>query len=128
RRRAEGSGRRRGRASGFGARNGRGVLRQPRCVRRRRRRFRGGRSADRRPRRGPVPGMSKGTRHVVISDERHQLPYSKGLMASSIMATGLAPARAFHVAEVIEQRLDEGGRASISQSDLTELALTVLRE
>ena len=72
--------------------------------------------------------MSKGRRHVVISDERHQLPYSKGLMASSIMATGLAPARAFHVAEVIEQRLDEGGRASISQSDLTELALTVLRE
>jgi len=72
--------------------------------------------------------MSRRTRHVVISDERHQLPYSKGLMASSIMATGLAPARAFHVAEVIEQRLDEGGRASISQSDLTELALTVLRE
>ncbi|TMK83504.1 MAG: hypothetical protein E6G57_15845 [Actinobacteria bacterium] len=72
--------------------------------------------------------MSRRTRHVVISDERHQLPYSKGLMASSIMATGLAPARAFHVAEVIEQRLDEGGRASISQSDLTDLALTVLRE
>jgi 2-phosphoglycerate kinase len=65
---------------------------------------------------------------VVISDERHQLPYSKGLMASSIMATGLAPARAFHVAEVIEQRLDEGGRASISQSELTDLALTVLRD
>ena len=37
-------------------------------------------------------------------------------------------ARAFHVAEVIEERLDEGGRASISQSELTELALTVLRE
>jgi 2-phosphoglycerate kinase len=72
--------------------------------------------------------MSKGTRHVVISDERHQLPYSKGLMASSIMATGLAPTRAFHVAEVIEQRLDERGRASISQSDLTDLALAVLRE
>jgi len=72
--------------------------------------------------------MTKGPRHVVISDERHELPYSKGLMASSIMATGLAPARAFHVAEVIEERLDEGGRASISQSELTELALTVLRE
>src|SRR6266513_4126007 len=72
--------------------------------------------------------MSQRGRHVVITDERHQLPYSKGLMASSIMATGLTPARAFHVAEVIEERLDEGGRASISQSELTELALTVLRK
>jgi 2-phosphoglycerate kinase len=66
-------------------------------------------------------------RHVVITDEKHQLPYSKGLMASSIMATGLAPARAFHVAEVIEDRLDDG-RTSITQSELTDLALTVLRE
>jgi 2-phosphoglycerate kinase len=72
--------------------------------------------------------MTKGLRHVVISDEQHQLPYSKGLMASSIMATGLAPARAFHVAEVIEERLDDSGRASISQSELTDLALAVLRE
>ncbi len=66
--------------------------------------------------------------HVVIADEQHQLPYSKGLMASSIMATGLAPARAFHVAEVIEERLDEAGRTSITQSELTDLALAVLRE
>jgi len=66
-------------------------------------------------------------RHVVISDERHELPYSKGLMASSIMATGLAPARAFHVAEVIEDRLDETGRESISQAELNELAGEVLR-
>jgi 2-phosphoglycerate kinase len=78
--------------------------------------------------------LTKGARHTVItdqsaiSDEVHQLPYSKGLMASAIMATGLAPARAFHVAEVIEERLDEAGPASISQSDLTELALTVLRD
>ncbi len=72
--------------------------------------------------------MSKGTRHVVISDEVHQLPYSKGLMASAIMATGLAPVRAFHVAEVIEERLDVADQALISQSELTELALAVLRD
>jgi 2-phosphoglycerate kinase len=40
-------------------------------------------------------------RHIVISDEEHQLPYSKGLTAASIMATGLAPARAFHAAEPV---------------------------
>jgi 2-phosphoglycerate kinase len=67
-------------------------------------------------------------RHIVISDERHELPYSKGLMASSIMATGLAPARAFHVAEVIEDRLDVTGRESISQAELNELAGEVLRD
>jgi 2-phosphoglycerate kinase len=72
--------------------------------------------------------VTRGARHVVISDEQHQLPYSKGLMASSIMATGLAPARAFHVAEVIEERLDDAGQTSISQSELTDLALAVLRD
>jgi len=40
-------------------------------------------------------------------------------MASAIMATGLAPARAFHVAEVIEQRLTESDRTSIGRADLT---------
>jgi 2-phosphoglycerate kinase len=49
-------------------------------------------------------------------------------MASSIMATGLAPARAFHVAEVIEGRLDERGQVSISQGALNDLAGDVLRE
>ena len=73
--------------------------------------------------------MRKGARHhVVVTDQQHELPYSKGLMASSIMATGLAPARAFAVAEVIEERLEEQGRTSISQSELTDLALTVLRD
>ena len=55
--------------------------------------------------------MTQNPRHIVISDEEHALPYSKGLMASSIMATGLPPARAFHVAERIEERLHERGMA-----------------
>ncbi len=65
--------------------------------------------------------------HVVISDEEYQLPYSKGLMASAIMATGLAPARAFHVAEVIEERLAATGLPQVSRTDLDDLALEVLR-
>ena len=50
------------------------------------------------------------SRHMVVGDREYEFPYSKGLMASAIMATGLAPGRAFHVAEVIEERLDEPGR------------------
>ncbi len=66
-------------------------------------------------------------RHVVVTDNTYELPYSKGLMASAIMATGLAPARAFGVAEVIEERLDESGTPSISREQLNALALDVLR-
>ena len=36
----------------------------------------------------------------------HGLPYSKGLMAQAISATGLSPGRAFELARVIEERLD----------------------
>jgi len=64
--------------------------------------------------------------HIVISDQEHALPYSKGLTASAIMATGLAPARAFHVAEVIEDRLREASRHSISRAELDAVILEVL--
>src|SRR3982751_1723886 len=58
--------------------------------------------------------MTQNPRHIVISDEKHALPYSKGLMASSIMATGLPPARAFHVAVPIEERLRDPGARVIT--------------
>jgi len=66
-------------------------------------------------------------RHVVVVDHEYELPYSKGLMASTIMATGLAPARAFHVAEVIEQRLADAPSPSICKDELNTLAQQVLR-
>jgi 2-phosphoglycerate kinase len=72
--------------------------------------------------------MTQNPRYIVISDEEHALPYSKGLMASSIMATGLPPARAFHVAERIEQRLRELGVPEITRAELSELARKVLVE
>ncbi|MDQ1373127.1 MAG: 2-phosphoglycerate kinase [Actinomycetota bacterium] len=72
--------------------------------------------------------MQTTQRHVVISDQEYELPYSKGLMASRIMATGLAPARAFHAAEVIEERLHALDKLSVTGTELTELTLEVLRE
>ncbi len=65
--------------------------------------------------------------HVVVSDDQYELPYSKGLMAAAIMATGLAPARAFAVAEAIEDRLEEMGEPSIRRNELNELAQKVIR-
>jgi 2-phosphoglycerate kinase len=70
--------------------------------------------------------MTQNPRHIVISDEEHALPYSKGLMASSIMATGLPPARAFQVAEQIEERLHQRGAPAITRAELSELASEVL--
>ncbi len=68
------------------------------------------------------------SRHVIVTDQEHGLPYSKGLMASSIMATGLSPAHAFRVAEVIEARLRDNFTDAISQAELAVIAMAVLRE
>lgn len=63
-----------------------------------------------------------------IEDKEYGLPYSKGLMAQSIMATGLPPERAYHVASEIEQHLLDSGESSISLLRLREIAQQVLGE
>jgi 2-phosphoglycerate kinase len=61
---------------------------------------------------------------VVRSD--YGLPYSKGLMAQSIMATGLAPERAFELAAEIEHRLTGAGADVVEVEHLREVAEEVL--
>lgn len=68
------------------------------------------------------------TRHVVINDKDYELPYSKGLMASRITATGLTPARAFHVAEVVESRLHDSRRSAVTLQELNAVVLEVLAQ
>lgn len=63
--------------------------------------------------------------HIIVSD-RAGLPYSKGLMASSIMATGIAPYRAYQVAERIEESLLDAKRFEITRDELRELATETL--
>ncbi|MDP8959608.1 MAG: hypothetical protein M3N51_10545 [Actinomycetota bacterium] len=68
-----------------------------------------------------------GPRYVMVEDRQGMgLPYSKGLMATSIMATGLPPEQAFALAEAIEQELLDWGRESVSADELAELAGRVL--
>ncbi|MDP9296621.1 MAG: 2-phosphoglycerate kinase [Actinomycetota bacterium] len=66
--------------------------------------------------------------HVVISDREPGLPYSKGLMASQVMVSGLSPFRAYQVAERIEERLFERGAPSVTTDELHTLAAEVLDE
>ena len=74
--------------------------------------------------------MSERTRtaQIVITDREPGLPFSKGLLASQVMVTGLSPYRAYQVAEEVELRLLERRHASITSAELSDLALDVIRE
>lgn len=70
----------------------------------------------------------KRRKHIFISEAEHGLPYSKGLTASSLTVIGLTPARAYTVANKIEELLVQQGVPAVSSERLTELTLQVLRE
>ena len=65
---------------------------------------------------------------IIISDEAHGLPFSKGLMAQSFMATGLPPSRAYAVASAVDTAVRARGSSRISSHDLREVATRTLRE
>jgi 2-phosphoglycerate kinase len=75
-----------------------------------------------------VPGRGRGPDELVVVRSDYALPYSKGLMAQSIMATGLSPERSFALARMIEQRLGERPDAEVSVADLRSLTENVLLE
>jgi 2-phosphoglycerate kinase len=66
--------------------------------------------------------------HVLIAGRDSGLPYSKGLMASQVMVTGLSPSRAYEVAEAIEDRLVRRGSDQVSTEELDTLAFDVIAE
>jgi len=57
-----------------------------------------------------------------IGERDAALPFSKGLMAQSLMATGLPPERAYDMAAAVERWLYEKGGQSISMEELRPLA------
>lgn len=68
------------------------------------------------------------TQQILISDKEQGLPYSKGLMASQVMVTGLSPVRAYQVAEAIEDRLRAGREPAVTSAELEEVAVSVLED
>ena len=74
------------------------------------------------------PSDEQRPRHVTVRDGKAGLPYSKGLMATSVMAAGLSPSRAYRVAEIVEDRLHTQGRFTIGSDELRELTGEVLEE
>lgn len=67
-------------------------------------------------------------RLIIVSDREHGLPFSKGLMANTIMAAGLSPARAYQAAQAIEDRLVADGRDSVTTEEISDLAVETIRE
>lgn len=61
-------------------------------------------------------------RDVRLIDEGDEAPFSKGLMAQTLMATGVAPEQAYGVAAAVERRLRRRGPAALTLADLHEIA------
>lgn len=74
--------------------------------------------------------MRRGKRstHIIITDRDPGLPYSKGLMASQVMVSGLSPYRSYKVAERIEDELLERGVRSLTTEELQALAVRMIED
>ena len=71
---------------------------------------------------------SRKTPHIVISDQEPGLPFSKGLLASQVMVTGLSPYRSYQVAEAVEERIRRDGLGMLTSEELSAIAIDVLTE
>ena len=65
-------------------------------------------------------------RETTVMHKGHGLPYSKGLMAQSLSATGLSPERSFELARIVERLLAERPEAEIDTAGLGALTEEVL--
>ncbi|MCE5190691.1 MAG: hypothetical protein LLG08_02870 [Actinomycetia bacterium] len=65
---------------------------------------------------------------ILIKDEKHGLPYSRGLMAQSFTATGLSPARAYLAAQRLQDDMHERDLREVSLDELESMAVAVLEE
>jgi 2-phosphoglycerate kinase len=67
-------------------------------------------------------------RITILDEERHRVPFSKGLTANAIMASGLAPGRAYYVAADLEEYLISEGKLEIQANELRKLIYSFLME
>jgi len=65
---------------------------------------------------------------ILVVSQDHWVPFSKGLLAESLTATGLSPERAYDVAREVKRQIRAEGTARIDVEDLNEMVGRVLRE
>ncbi len=76
----------------------------------------------------PKPDRNRKKRIIILDEEHHRVPFSKGLTANAIMASGLAPGRAYYVAADIEEHLVNEGKLEIQSSELRKIIYDFLNE
>ncbi len=64
--------------------------------------------------------MQVPTRDRLVQKRDRSFPYSKGLMAQSLMACGLAPDRAYRVARIVDIELRRGAVALVTTDELRQ--------
>ena len=67
-----------------------------------------------------------GQPHVMVTRGGGVLPFSKGVLVQSLLATAMEPLHAFEIAAGIENEIVAEGRSEIDSSDLRERVATVL--
>lgn len=77
---------------------------------------------------GPGQGVPRmvGGDPIQLVSEGHRVPFSKGLLATTLTATGLAPERAYQVALDVERKLLEGRQWEIDVEHLRGMVEMVL--
>jgi len=58
---------------------------------------------------------------ITITDKAHGLPFSKGLLAQSLTATGLPPSRAYEIAQAIQDDLRDRHELAVTSDRLREI-------
>ncbi|PKQ17115.1 MAG: hypothetical protein CVT67_01355 [Actinobacteria bacterium HGW-Actinobacteria-7] len=71
--------------------------------------------------------MSEPGAIITITDKAHDLPFSKGLLAQSLMATGLPPSRAYVIAKQVQDDLRGRDELKVSSKRLREMTTEYLK-
>lgn len=74
-----------------------------------------------------LPGVAEASAEISIKGAGNGLPFSKGVLSQSLLATAMDPAEAHAVAREIEQSLVSSRVREIHRSELRELVCGVLR-
>jgi 2-phosphoglycerate kinase len=72
--------------------------------------------------------MPERLQKIIITDEEHHLPYSKGLTATSLMATGLPPDQAYNIAAMVHEALRDEGVPEVTMDHVRRTAERILAE
>lgn len=65
---------------------------------------------------------------IIITDKAPGLPFSKGLLATSITATGLPPSKAYEIAALIQDELRDTKELNLTSDRLREIVAEHLRQ